>query len=316
MALYIGNRKVTGIQSVINGTVEWGSIEGTLSNQTDLQNALNNKQSTLVSGTNIKTINNNSILGEGNLSIEGITVDQTYDGTSSNAQSGVAISGAKFLKNKATGTSSLSILGSASSGTACTNIGVGSLADKNGTALGYGSSASAEYGGLSLGYQTGASGYYSIAIGSESYATASRSIQLGTGSNSTANSLFCGFGAQTNYKMLDGTTGLIPQERLVVPVNTLDQSGSILLSDNSINTITPTGSVTFTLPSITNNTIYHQILIQVYLTDVFSITLGTSYYFNETPPDMSSTGVYTIIYEYNVLQQYWVVGALKIGTSQ
>ena len=96
MALYIGNRKVTGIQSVINGTVEWGSIEGTLSNQTDLQNALNNKQSTLVSGTNIKTINNNSILGEGNLSIEGITVDQTYDGTSSNAQSGVAISGAKF----------------------------------------------------------------------------------------------------------------------------------------------------------------------------------------------------------------------------
>lgn len=47
----------------------WGSIGGTLSNQTDLQNALNAKQDTLVSGTNIKTINSTSILGSGNLSI-------------------------------------------------------------------------------------------------------------------------------------------------------------------------------------------------------------------------------------------------------
>ena len=34
-----------------------------------ITNALSGKQSTLVSGTNIKTINNNSILGSGNLSI-------------------------------------------------------------------------------------------------------------------------------------------------------------------------------------------------------------------------------------------------------
>ena len=34
-----------------------------------INNALGKKQSTLVSGTNIKTINNNSILGSGNLSI-------------------------------------------------------------------------------------------------------------------------------------------------------------------------------------------------------------------------------------------------------
>jgi hypothetical protein len=47
----------------------WGAITGTLSNQTDLQNALNTKQTTLVSGTNIKSINGNSILGSGDLSI-------------------------------------------------------------------------------------------------------------------------------------------------------------------------------------------------------------------------------------------------------
>lgn len=34
-------------------------------------NALSDKQDTLVSGTNIKTINGNSILGEGNIEIEG-----------------------------------------------------------------------------------------------------------------------------------------------------------------------------------------------------------------------------------------------------
>jgi hypothetical protein len=54
---------------VDSNSSSWGSIGGTLSNQTDLQNALNAKQDTLVSGTNIKTINSNSILGSGNLSI-------------------------------------------------------------------------------------------------------------------------------------------------------------------------------------------------------------------------------------------------------
>lgn len=54
---------------VDSNSSSWGSIGGTLSNQTDLQNALNAKQDTLVSGTNIKTINSSSILGSGNLSI-------------------------------------------------------------------------------------------------------------------------------------------------------------------------------------------------------------------------------------------------------
>ena len=40
-----------------------------------LETAMNGKQDTLVSGTNIKTINGNSILGEGNLVIEGGDVD-------------------------------------------------------------------------------------------------------------------------------------------------------------------------------------------------------------------------------------------------
>lgn len=60
----------TGFKSPSGGSGGvWGSITGMLSNQTDLQNALNAKQDTLISGTNIKTINSNTLLGSGDLSI-------------------------------------------------------------------------------------------------------------------------------------------------------------------------------------------------------------------------------------------------------
>jgi hypothetical protein len=53
----------------VSGAAAWGGITGTLSSQTDLQTALNGKQATLVSGTNIKTINSTSLLGSGNVNI-------------------------------------------------------------------------------------------------------------------------------------------------------------------------------------------------------------------------------------------------------
>lgn len=52
-----------------SGGGTWGTITGTLSNQTDLQAALNAKQATLVSGTTIKTVNGSSLLGSGNLTV-------------------------------------------------------------------------------------------------------------------------------------------------------------------------------------------------------------------------------------------------------
>jgi hypothetical protein len=102
-------------RTTLSGGTTWGAIAGTLSNQTDLQSALNGKantshtqaistitslqdslnvkaklshthsisninnlqdslntkQKTLVSGTNIKTINNTSLLGSGNITISG-----------------------------------------------------------------------------------------------------------------------------------------------------------------------------------------------------------------------------------------------------
>ena len=58
------------------------------------KNAWSAKQDALVSGTNIKTINNQSILGEGNITIEGggtINIDQSVISGSSNAVSGGAV---------------------------------------------------------------------------------------------------------------------------------------------------------------------------------------------------------------------------------
>ena len=58
----------------------WGNITGILSDQTDLQEALDDKQDELVSGTNIKTIHGESILGSGNIDVVGPTGPQGPQG--------------------------------------------------------------------------------------------------------------------------------------------------------------------------------------------------------------------------------------------
>ena len=97
-------------------------------------------------------------------------------------------------------------------------------------------------------------------------------------------------------------------------VNTLSTSGTITLSDNSINKITPTAAVTFSLP-IGDATTFHQILVQVNMSTVYTITLGTSNYFNKKAPDMSSVGKYNLLYEYDSALSDWVVGCVSKGVA-
>jgi len=59
----------------------WGGIVGTLADQTDLQNALDAKQATLVSATNIKTINGATVLGSGDLVVSGSAAWGSVTGT-------------------------------------------------------------------------------------------------------------------------------------------------------------------------------------------------------------------------------------------
>lgn len=98
-------------------------------------------------------------------------------------------------------------------------------------------------------------------------------------------------------------------------VNVLSTSGTISLTDNSINRITPSAAVTFTLPTVSDTTKFHQILVQVNLSTVYTITVGTSYYFDNTSPDLSSTGVYNLIFEYDNANNYWVVGCVSKGAA-
>jgi hypothetical protein len=68
----INNQSLLGSGDItVGGSAAWGGITGTLSTQTDLQSALNAKQNTLVSSTNIKTINGASVLGSGDLTVTG-----------------------------------------------------------------------------------------------------------------------------------------------------------------------------------------------------------------------------------------------------
>lgn len=51
----------------ITASATWGGITGTISTQDDLIDLLSEKQDTLVSGTNIKTVNGNTLVGSGNI---------------------------------------------------------------------------------------------------------------------------------------------------------------------------------------------------------------------------------------------------------
>ena len=97
------------------------------------------------------------------------------------------------------------------------------------------------------------------------------------------------------------------------PITVLDTSGTIALADNSINSITPTGNVTFTLPTITDNTVFHQILVQMNLSTVYTIDVGATNYFNYSILAFDEAGQYNIIYEYDSIAEHWVVGAIGKG---
>ena len=183
-------------------STEIGYLSGTTSS---VQTQLNSKQATLVSGTNIKTINSGSILGSGNIDV---------------------------LVNEATPASSLGI-GYTTINTTYTdsiNIGNGAQVGAN-NALALGAFASAEgqdsiaiysstgtahrartthTGNIAIGYNALAiNAAYTIAIGYNAYAQGANSIQLGTGSVALQNT----FQVWT-YPMLNKTSGLIPSARL------------------------------------------------------------------------------------------------------
>ena len=85
----------------------------------------------------------------------------------------------------------------------------------NYSCIAIGASAEAQYCtyGLALGVYSFVGSNYATAIGYYARAQHQYAIQLGQGTNSEAKTLYVGFN-NTNYKLLDGTTGKIPIDRI------------------------------------------------------------------------------------------------------
>lgn len=164
---------------------------------------LSGKQDTLVSGTNIKTINNESLLGSGNITIQGGGSSYTA-GTGISIVSDVISVTSPTLTNTATGSDSYSVGGTAAGRLAC-SFGYNAIASGART--------------TAIGEQAQATAQYATAIGGAATAGADYAIQIGYGTNITANTLSVGFRTSNsllakNWQLLDGTTGYIPNARI------------------------------------------------------------------------------------------------------
>ena len=112
--------------AITNETNRATGIESGLRNDlTSLQTTVSTKQDTLVSGTNIKTVNGQTILGSGDLSIEipRVTIDAELNDTSTNPVQNKVINAALATKqNVLSAGSNISISGTTISATVPTNI--------------------------------------------------------------------------------------------------------------------------------------------------------------------------------------------------
>lgn len=114
------------------------------------------------------------------------------------------------LVNEATNATSLTIWGNPASGINTINIGKYS-APTGVNSIMLGAYSSAGEGAFAIGNGASASQYGLALLGST---TAASAYQIGRGTNSTTNTLSVGWGADSNYELLDGTTGLIPDARI------------------------------------------------------------------------------------------------------
>lgn len=81
----------------ISTSTAWGGITGTLSSQTDLNSAINAKQDTLVSGTNIKSVNGTSLLGSGDITVAASGAPQIIAKKAGTIHVGTSTSGSALI---------------------------------------------------------------------------------------------------------------------------------------------------------------------------------------------------------------------------
>ena len=104
---------------------------------------------------------------------------------------------------------------------------------------------------------------------------------------------------------------LYVNEKGLKPVNVLASSGNVSLESNTINRVTITGDISFTLPNVAGTNVFNEILVQVSMAQLHNVSLGTTYTFNDALPTLTEAGHYNLIYEYD--GGNWYVGIIKKG---
>ena len=120
----------------------------------------------------------------------------------------------------------------AKSYSACLAIGANATSSHNSAvAIGQYSNASGNYG-VAVGAQAVASGDFSSAFGNSAEATQAYAIQIGKGTNSTANTMSVGLSDSLNVQLLDAS-GKIPAERLPDDIGGTDLTGCLKNTTNT-----------------------------------------------------------------------------------
>lgn len=113
-----------------------------------------------------------------------------------------------------------------------------------------------------------------------------------------------------NNESLLGSGNIEIQASTVQDIETISAtSGNITLETNKVYKATLSGNTTFVLPSIVDNTKFNQICVQVTVTSGASINFGTTSYMGLEP--IIEDGSYNIYYEYDSINQIWLVGVLS-----
>lgn len=192
----------------------------------------------------VTSVNNTQPDANGNVTIS------VSGGANTDLSNLTATGEAHFLKNTSSYNYALGILGVANADSAI-SIGYGSTAGQNCTALGKNAKANGSY-----------------------------AIQIGEGINTASNSLYFGF-ENNNYQLLDGSTGLIPDERISTNI---EQTSNKVTSISSSSTDTQYPSAKL---------LYDQLALKQDASTAVTHTANTQVGNSYTPVYISSSGVAT-----------------------
>lgn len=101
---------------------------------------------------------------------------------------------------------------------------------------------------------------------------------------------------------------LVKEQNQLGVQNLPASSGNITLASGGMYKGVLTGNAVFVLPTVSDNSNFNQILIQLEIPEGVTVNWGTTLYLGAEPS--SSAGNYNVIFEYDAVLEKWAVGSL------